>query len=549
MRALAAIFLRVWRGQWRSLALGILLSVLTLGAGIALLGLSGWFITAAGMAGLAGAGLVFDVFRPSAGVRALAFGRAAARYGERLTTHDATLRGLARLRVELLAAMLRRPVAELALLRGSERLNYLTIDVDVLDGLALRLVMPAVSALLIFIAAYLLLAWLTTPLIAAWQIGSFLLGAAIAMLLTLRKTQRASRLGQRAMQALRMRFIDMMRGQSELVVSGRLEDWRRSVMDAHVRLQSAQNEIDSADHQSVFVIAAFTTLAAGGALLLGAHATLGGRLDAAAAAIGFFAALALFEVAAPLARGIGELGRMVDAARRIGRQLETPVDAPVAPGDAVPAPDAPLLAFEYVGYAIGERVLFDGVSIAVGAGASLALTGASGSGKTTLLNLARGLLSPRSGEIRIAGRSVRSWSPEDLSRIIGYLPQRSALVSGTIVDNLKLGCPDATDDMLWEALHIAALDSVVAEKGGLGFRLGESGRGLSGGEKRRLALARMVLRKPRILLLDEPTEGLDHETAVTVLARLRAAFPDAAMLIAAHRPEEQEWAECAMIFP
>jgi ATP-binding cassette subfamily C protein CydC len=540
MRALAGIFVRVWRRQWRALALGILLSVVTLAAGIALLGLSGWFITAAGMAGLAGAGLIFDVFRPSAGVRALAFGRAAARYGERLTTHDATLRGLAKLRVELLAAMLRRPVAELSRLRGSERLNHLTIDIDVLDGLALRLVMPAVVALLIFAAAYLLLAWLTTPLIAAFEIGSFLVGITLAMALTLRRTRRSSRLGQRAMQALRMRFIDMMRGQSELVVTGRLADWQQSVMEAHLRLQHAQNEIDAADHQSVFVIAAFTTLAAGGALLLGAYASLGGRLDAAAAAIGFFAALALFEVAAPLARGIGELGRIIDAARRIGRQLDTPAAAPIRPSGAS-APGEPPLALEGVGYAVGARPLFTG-SLCRRRWRELALTGASGSGKTTLLNLARGLAVPREGQILVEGRSVESWSEADLSRIIGYLPQRTALVGGTIVDNLKLGCPDATDDMLWQALHIAALGSVVADKGGLGFRLGESGRGLSGGEKRRLALARMVLRRPRILLLDEPTEGLPHETAETVLARLRAAFPDAAMVIAAHRPEEREWA-------
>ena len=545
MRAVANVFLRVWGDQWRALALGILLSVVTLAAGIALLGLSGWFITAAGMAGLAGAGFVFDVFRPSAGVRALAFGRAAARYGERLTTHDATLRGLAALRVALLAAMLRRPVAELSRLRGSERLNHLTIDVDILDGLALRLVIPAVSALLIFVAAYLALAWLTTPAIAAFEIASLIVGVTLAMLLTLKRTRRSSRLGQRAMQALRMRFIDMMRGQSELAVSGRLEDWRQSVMDAHVRVQRAQNEIDVADHQSMFVIAAFTTLAAGGALLLGAYATLGGRLDAAAAAIGFFTALALFEVAAPLARGIGELGRMVDAARRIDRQLATPPESSVVPGRA-PAGPAPLLAFEGVGYSLGKRALFEPISFALRAGESLALTGESGSGKTTLLNLARGLLSPSYGRVLVEGRPVQSWSGTDLSRIIGYLPQRTALVSGTIVDNLKLGSPDATDDMLWQALHVAALDSVVADKGGLGFFLGESGRGLSGGEKRRLALARMVLRNPRILLLDEPTEGLAHETAETVLARLRAAFPEAAILIAAHRPEEREWAGRAL---
>jgi ATP-binding cassette subfamily C protein CydC len=479
-------------------------------------------------------------------VRALAFGRAAARYGERLTTHDATLRGLARLRVELLAAMLRRPVAELSRLRGSERLNHLTIDVDVLDGLALRLAMPAVSAVLIFIFAYLLLAWLTTPFIAAWQIGSILVGAAIAMALTLRRTRRSSRLGQRAMQALRMRFIDMMRGQSELVVTGRLDDWRRSVMAAHSRLQRTQDEIDLADHQSGFVIATFTSVAAGGALLLGAWAEHDGRLDAAAAAIGFFSALALFEVAAPLARGIGELGRMVDAARRIDRQLDAPAEASVA-SEAAPNPGAPLVAFEDVAYAVGDRALFTGVSFALGAGESLALIGASGAGKSTLLNLARGLLSPRAGRILIEGRPVESVSEQDRARLIGYLPQRTALVAGTIVDNLRLGSPDATDDALLEALHSAALDTVVADKGGLEFRLGEGGRGLSGGEKRRLALARMILRKPRILLLDEPTEGLPPETAELVLARLRTVFPDAAMLIAAHRAEERAWAGRAMV--
>ncbi len=545
MSALAHIFLRVWRGQWQALALGTLLSVVTLAAGIALLGLSGWFITAAGMAGLAGAGLVFDVFAPSAGVRGLAFGRAAARYGERLTTHDATLRGLAALRVELLVAMLRRPVAELSRLRGSERLNHLTIDVDVLDGLALRLVIPALAALAIFVAAYLLLAWLTTPLIAAFEIASFFLGAMLAMLLTLKRTRRSSRLGQRAMQALRMRFIDMMRGQSELVVTGRLEDWRRSVMDAHVHLQRAQNEIDAADHQSVLVIAAFTTLAAGGALLLGAHAVLAGRLDAAAAAIGFFAALALFEVAAPLARGIGELGRMVDAARRIDRQLAMPAESAAA-AFAPPVSHAPPLALDGVSYALGERTLFEGVSFAVGAGESLALTGASGSGKTTLLNLVRGLLEAKSGTILIEGRPVQSWSSSDLARIIGYLPQRTALVSGTIVENLRLADSDATDAMLWDALRVAALDTVVVDRGGLEFRLGEGGRGLSGGERRRLALARMVLRRPHILLLDEPTEGLPHETAELVLGRLRAALPNSAILIAAHRPEERDWAQKAM---
>ena len=186
--------------------------------------------------------------------------------------------------------------------------------------------------------------------------------------------------------------------------------------------------------------------------------------------------------------------------------------------------------------------MFAGVSFAARAGERLALTGASGAGKTTLLNLMRGLLEPDCGDILIEGQPILSLSPADLARIVGYLPQRTALVSGTIADNLRLACPDAADDALWQVLTIAALDSAVSAKGGLDFRLGEAGRGLSGGEQRRLALARMLLRRPRILLLDEPTEGLDHDTAQAVLGRLAASFPDAAIVIAAHRSEERAWA-------
>ncbi|HLP69168.1 MAG TPA: ABC transporter ATP-binding protein, partial [Rhizobium sp.] len=179
MRALFRVFRRVWRRRIGALIVGILLSVTVLAAGLALLGLSGWFITAAGVAGLAGAGLTFDVFRPSAGVRFLALGRAVARYGERLATHDATLKGLADLRVELLAAMLRKPPILLSRLRGSERLNRLTIDVDALDGVALRLVMPAVAAAVVLAATFFLIAWLVLPAVAVLEIGSYGLGLAL----------------------------------------------------------------------------------------------------------------------------------------------------------------------------------------------------------------------------------------------------------------------------------------------------------------------------------------------------------------------------------
>lgn len=544
MKALWRVFLRVWRRRFGALAIGILLSVSVLGAGLALLGLSGWFITAAGMAGLAGAGLTFDVFRPSAGVRFLALGRAAARYGERLATHDATLKGLAELRVALLSAMLQKPVVLLARLRGSERLNHLTIDVDALDGVALRLVMPAIAATLVLAAALVLIGWLVLPSVALWEVGSYVCGLGAALVFAARFSRQPSRFAQRAMQALRMRFIDMMRGQTELAVAGRLEDHRQSILDAHRRLQRAQARIDAVERVSAILLGLAGTIAAGGGLLIGGLAVADGKIDPASAALGFFAALALVETAAPLARGIAELGKMTDAARRIEAQFDDPAGpAPGNPMAASPLPgDYPLLSVSDLACRQRSRVLFQGIAFSVRAGETLSLVGPSGSGKTTLLNAVRGLVMPAQGSVIVEGRPLDALGEAERAACIGYLPQRTALVSSTIADNLRVADPAASNDMLWHSLKIACLDRVVEERGGLDCQLGEAGLGLSGGERRRLALARMLLRRPRIILLDEPTEGLDEETARMLLERLRQGFPEAAILVAAHRDAERAWA-------
>lgn len=542
MRALLSIFFQVWGQHKWPLFLGTFMSVTALAAGIALLGVSGWFISASALAGLVGAGFTFDVFRPSAGVRLFAFGRAAARYGERLATHDATLRGLARLRVELLRAILRQPFNALARLRGSERLNTLTIDVDALDGLALRLVIPALAAIVILFASFLILGWLVGFAIATWLALGFIAGAVLAFSLALKTTGRASRIRQRSMQALRMRFIDMMRGQAELAAAGRLEELQQGVLSAQDRLQEAQARLDMADRVSGFSLSAVTTLVAGGALLLGTLMARAGTFDAAHAALGFFAALALFEAAMPLARGAAELGGMLDAARCIIRQMnsaEVAKPKKIAPADKNAST---VLTVEGLSHVHGARVLFSNIGFSVARGETLALTGASGAGKTTLLHLLRGLEPAQTGEINLFDTPVIDWPDDELAWAAGYLPQRSALVAGTIRDNLLITDPSAEDAALLEALHIAALDQVIHEKGGLDFRLGESGRGLSGGELRRLALARTILRKPALLLLDEPTEGLDSQTAKKVLECLRSYLPHSAIIIAAHKREERDWA-------
>jgi len=547
MRALLPIVRRIWAREWWSLLRGTALSAVVLIAGIALLGLSGWFITAAGLAGLAGMGIAFDVFRPSAGVRFLALGRTAARYGERILTHDATLRSLARLRVHLLDAMAHLPFSRLPALRASEQLNRITRDVDALDGIALRLFIPVVAALTTLALIAMILWFLVDAALVIWLLASYVPGALLALGLVALRSREPSRAGQLALGAFRMRFVDLLRARTDLAVFGRLGQRAEHVLAAEARMRAATARNDRIERAGGFVLSVTETLAAAGALLIGAVLAEAGAIDPAIAALGFFATLALGEALAPLRRGMAEIGRMIDAARRVNRIIESRKGGVPAEGHlrAGIDPAAPVLAlrgvrFQHEG---ADTPIVGGFDLQVKAGETVALVGPSGGGKTTILHLAAGMFAPQSGLVEIGGRSAGGWSETDLRQAVALLPQRSALLSGTIQDALALARPDLDAREAWAVLAAVALDRVIEERGGLESRLGESGAGLSGGESRRLALARTLLRRPALLLLDEPTEGLDRATAENVLAGLRRYLPDAAILLASHREAERSFAD------
>ena len=163
MRSFAQIIVIILKSEKRPFLLGLLLTVAVLAMGVGLLGLSGWFITASAAAGMAGLGILFNVFAPSAMVRFLALGRTASRYGERVLTHDATLRALSDLRIRLLEGLLTRPHRELEKLRANAFLNRVTADIDALDGALLRLVLPALAGWTVIALSGLLLWWLVHP--------------------------------------------------------------------------------------------------------------------------------------------------------------------------------------------------------------------------------------------------------------------------------------------------------------------------------------------------------------------------------------------------
>jgi ATP-binding cassette subfamily C protein CydC len=531
MRTVLALF---WRSDRGWLLAGIALNVATLLAGVALLGLSGWFITASALAGIAGAGLAFDVFRPSAGIRFLALARTAGRYGERVVTHDATLRFLSRFRVALFRGVAHQPLDRLVRLRSAELLERLTADVEALDGLYLRVLLPLASAVLVTAAVALgAMLFQVEAALALVALGVAGLAATLAAGWVSRRTARRHAL---ALEALRVRAVDLVRAQTDLAVAGRLGAQRDSAMQAAERASCAARRLNAVDLLAGAALGLAGALALAGVLMLAAAGYRAGSIAAPTVAALMLVAFAILEVLQPLRRGAVSFGRTHLAARRVAPLLDG--GRPARPPQTADTAGPPALVFSAVTFRYGESPapVLAGVDLAIAPGEHVVLAGPSGTGKSTLLALAAGLALPTGGEVLLGGRPVADIALRERARLIGLLTQRTELFGDTIAANLRLAAPEAGDADLWQALATACLaERVSALPGGLAARLGEGGVGLSGGEARRLALARLALLKPAVWLLDEPTAGLDAALAGAVIANVRKAAAGATLVAATHR--------------
>ncbi|MCB1516773.1 MAG: thiol reductant ABC exporter subunit CydC [Hyphomicrobiaceae bacterium] len=525
-------------------ALGALLSVVVLLSGIALLGVSGWFITAAAAAGIAGVGAVFDVFRPSASIRFLAIGRTAGRYGERLITHDATMRALAGLRVTLLERLVRAPFDRMARLRGAQALNRLMADVDALDAIPLRLVLPVGAGLITLTVAFAGLWWMTGFFGALWVAGIYAALGFVLLIFVARTAFDASRRAERASQAIRSRFIDLIRARNDLAVFGLLEQQAGKVLDADQRARNERRKVFGKERLTGVLLGTGSAIVVGGAMLIGDASIGSGQLTAPMAAILVFAGLALVEVVMPLRRAVAEMGRMADAARRVDWSLSAPDDQTSGKATGVGEEKPVALQLDGITFRHGAAHLpvVEDFSLSVGLGERLALIGPSGRGKSTLLLIMARLLNPERGTVRLLGADISMMAEPDFRNHVTLLLQRSALMAGSVREALAISKPDLTDDEAWRLLDAVGLAETIRNRGGLDYQIGESGHRLSGGEGRRLALARALLRNPDILLLDEVTEGLDPDTAKKVLSGIDDMCPDATIIVAAHRQIERDWA-------
>lgn len=512
------------------LAVGAAMAALTVLMGMALLGLSGWFITATAIAGLnALTAIRFDVFMPSAGIRLLALGRTASRYGERLVTHDATFAVLAALRERLFRGWARPDAARQLLARPARLLFRLTADIDALESLYLRMLVPGGAAFGAALFAGIVLGFMSPWLgvaLALWLIGA---GWGIALLAAARAQPAAVRRAQ-AMEALRARAVDLVAGQTELVMAGRIDAQREALAAADRHLAQADLALNRLEAGTGMAYGMAGTLTLAVVLVATGWLVGEGSIGAPAAALALLVALTAVEPFAALRRGALEAGRAWLAARRLAPRMAQQE----AQAFAVTGTPGEGHALQVSGATVahpGSRIAaLHKVSLTLSAGERVALIGPSGAGKSTLLAALAGELPLQSGSVLVQPHCL--------------LTQRTELFQDSLRDNLSLADPDADDSRIWRALQAAGLaQEVKAMASGLDTRLGEGGLGLSGGQSRRLALARLLLRTVPFWLMDEATEALDTATAHDVLQRLEVQAAGRTLLIATHLRREAALAD------
>ncbi len=523
------------RAGWQLAGLGLMM--LSLIAGIGLLALSGWFITASALAGL---GLIaaLDIFTPGAGIRLAAITRTLSRYGERLVTHEATFRLLEDLRAEVLSRLLNHDEMFLKGLRRGDTLSRLTADVDILDHLYLGVTGPTVAAVALSLLAVVLLG-LIDPWLALLTAGTLLVLNPLTVSSTRRLGRAPSQALTQALPDLRSMSAAGLEGLNELRALDRTSDYADRINEQSIRVVDLTRRLGALDALGQALVLLTGMIALWLALVLGLLIFAENQISAPVLGLVVLAVLGLNEAWLPLPMAWRKLSQCQSAVERINTLSEDPA--------ALPRPECPELWPEKTSIRIDavtfryqphQSPVLENLDLDIKAGQTVVVTGPSGYGKSSLALLVMRQVDPEQGRVLIGETDVRHLDPDDLRHRIGYLPQHPVLFRDTLSANLRLADPEADEYRLTRALERVGLGDFLADlPGGLDTWLEESGANVSGGQRRRIALVRLMLSDPDIVILDEPFESLDGDSARQVTAALDDWLTGRTALIISHATE------------
>lgn len=511
------------------LVVGALLLLATLISGIALLALSGWFLTETALVGLlfaAGVQAYINLYVPGSGIRFFAVSRTVSRYLERLYNHNTVLRLLTDIRVALFNRLAQAGKRQRGYKTGAQWLSRLTADVDALDTLYLRLIVPTSLAALVSLMIV-GLAWLLfSGTLALILLGLLSLAFVTATWGLYARTRVISGQLNERQEQLRGQVIEHLEGFAELTAAGRAGKHAGRLMRHAFTLSQSQAAVDARVgwHLSVTVLlvnlSAVTALWAGFALFQQDH------VSGPVLVLLPIALLGLGEVYGMLPEAFGKFGSTLAAARRLNDNVQPAGEQPVC-RESQAGPGVKKSALSANGLAVGhpgQPPVISHFSVTVKPGDRLGIVGVSGSGKSSLADTFAGLIAPVSGSLE--------------SLPCTYLTQTTVVFDDTVKANLLLGNPQATDGELWHVLELVELAGRFnGEAEGLDTWLGNGGSRLSGGEARRLVLARVLLSNAPLVILDEPFTGVDADTRNRIAPRIDNWLGDRAVISLGHAPE------------
>ncbi|MEI8668555.1 thiol reductant ABC exporter subunit CydC [Pseudoalteromonas sp. B131b] len=534
--------LKLCAPHYKAMLLGTFLATITVLANVGLLAISGWFLASMAAAGIAG--VQMNYFTPAGTIRFLAIVRTASRYGERLVTHNATFLLLSEIRTNVFATLSKLNNVDLAMSRSADLVNRLQNDVDALDKFYLNVLLPMLVALLSVPIIMLFMSAYNGNVALICFTGIILIGVVIPALLSAKLTKNSYKETQLSAQ-LRSELSDTLTGLREL-----------SIYQARSQQLNKCDELSEQYNQQLFIRHKALANSDGLSLLVVQLAMLASivtivplvyansMVNVELAMLSLFV-LASFESVLLLPNAFIELPSVLKAAERLftleDKAASSQIESTHIDVDENFNAQNHTLVLNNISYQYGEQTALTNVNFELKPQQKVAIVGRSGSGKTTLVNLLTGLWPLQQGSITLKNQNsvvdLHSLNNDIRANVINILAQQHHIFDGTLSENLRYAAPNATKEQMIEALALAQLSPWFNElKEGLKTRLGTGGRNVSQGQSRRIAIAQALLKNPAILVLDEPTEGLDNHSKQGVMQAIMHVMDNASVLTITHDP-------------
>lgn len=527
---------------------------------ITLLMISGWFITGAALAGMIAVGShSFNYMLPAGIIRTLAMARTAGRYGELMVSHNAVFDLLKTLRLRFFNRLAALPlIQQRNTLHASQYMHRLVSDIDKLDEFILRVISPwlIASVSLLLLAGF--IGW-ALPLSATNKMVIYLLllsALLLPLMASLKGIQSAKRLSQ-VSESRRQKLLAPLAIITQLLLWQQWQAQTKSYIAQDDRLQALEWSAQKLRSSYMLLIQWFFYAAVLVVLfsiyqLTDSSTSLTTGVDVPLVLAVTLGLLGIQEIVVPLGQHYLALGNSISAKDRLNALLQPSVsqaqDNSTISSDTetgLALPTDPLHAnLNHVSAKIpGALVGAKEVSVRIDSGTPLIIKGPSGCGKSTLLQALAGELPVQSGEVKL---NEQDWFAYNWQDQLGYLGQQLDIFDQTLAANLRLGKPEATEAELLSALDkVGLLTWLQAQPQGLQTPLGEYGAAISGGQARRVALARLLLKPRRVLLLDEPFAGLDTETRERVWDSVREHQKQGLLIVVSHH--EWDMGQCDVL--